>query len=176
MSNFKKRKKSYKVILLGDGSVGKTSLRHRFLGDGFRERYSMTIGADFAVKRFKNSVVQIWDLAGQTRFKMVREVYYRGAVGAIIVYDVTRDKTFRSVPDWIGELLNNNNDNMIPLILVGNKIDLRTVKSITKEQGIEYAHALSDWAGKEVHYIETSAKADINVGKTFETLLEEMSK
>lgn len=172
----KSKRNTFKVILLGDGSVGKTSLRHMFLGDGFREKYSMTIGADFAVKRFKDVTIQIWDLAGQARFKTVREVYYQGAVGAIVVFDVTRPDTFKSVPDWLKELLKNNKNQIIPTVLVGNKVDLRELKGVTTEDGEKYAQALSKWSGTDVHYIETSAKMDINVKETFEKLLQEMTK
>lgn len=175
MSN--SEKKSFKVIILGDGSVGKTSIRHRYLGQGFRNKYSMTIGADFAVKRVKDKTIQIWDLAGQSRFSSVREVYYQGSAGAILVFDVTRKKTFQSVPKWLKELLTNNNDKLIPIILVGNKIDMRTSSNpngVTKEQGIKYAQSLSNWAGFEIPYVETSAKTNINVKAIFDKLIEKM--
>lgn len=168
------QQKTFKVVLLGDGSVGKTSLRHQYLGLGFNSRSSMTIGADFAVKRVKDKTIQIWDLAGQARFKSVREVYYQGAVGAIIVFDVTRKKTFKAVPKWLKELLINNKDEIIPIILVGNKVDLRQTNHVQREEGEQYAKSLTEWAGFPIPYIETSAKIDLNVDKVFATLISNM--
>jgi len=171
-----KKSKSFKVVLLGDGSVGKTSIRQQYLGFGFKSRYSMTIGADFAVKREKENIIQIWDLAGQARFKTVREVYYQNAVGAIVIFDVTKRKTFQSVPKWLKELLTHNKNKIIPIILVGNKIDLRQSTSVQQEEGIKYAEKLSKWANLDIPYIETSAKTDLNVNKVFATLLKNMIK
>ena len=103
---------SCKVVLLGEGSVGKTSLRRTYLGEGFRESYSMTIGADFAARRLNlegwDITSNIWDLAGQQRFKKLRETYYRGVSGALLVYDITRPETLEALPQWIEELQKNN--------------------------------------------------------------------
>ena len=93
------QRKIFKITLLGDGAVGKTSLRKTYLGEGFKDGYSMTIGADFAVKRLRiddqDFVAQIWDLAGQQRFSAVREVYYRGTSGCLLVFDISRRSVFR---------------------------------------------------------------------------------
>ena len=141
-------KRIYKIVLLGDGAVGKTALRHRYLGEAFQQSYSMTIGADFAVKRVNidgdEIVAQIWDLAGRTRFASVREVYYQGATGALLVYDITRSDTFESIPNWITELLENNKHKVVPMVLLGNKSDLRNKveESISYDAGIDYARSL----------------------------------
>ncbi len=169
------RRKIFKIVLLGDGAVGKTALRTRYLGEGFKKSYSMTIGADFAVKRVNldgtEIVAQIWDLAGQIRFQSVREVYYQGATGALLVFDITRTETFENIPNWITELLENNKNRVVPMVLIGNKSDLRDENSITKEAGEEYAKSLSSWSNFEIPYVETSAKEGSNVEEAFHTLL-----
>ena len=84
----------YKVVLVGEPRVGKTSIRRRYLGKGFSQNYMVTLGADFAIKRIKNSAIQIWDLAGQAVYKHVRDGYYQGAQGIILVFDVIQPETF----------------------------------------------------------------------------------
>jgi small GTP-binding protein len=170
----------YKIVLLGDGGVGKTSIRRRYLGEGFSNDYLMTIGAEFAVKRFDDSadVLQIWDLAGQPRFDGVRQAYYAGTSAAILVYDITRPDTFYSISNWIAEILTHRNlDRPLPLILVANKNDLsydENYSVVTTEQGIAYSKDLSDWAKLEVPFIETSAKTGFNVSKMFDELIDNM--
>lgn len=171
------RRKIFKIVVLGDGAVGKTALRHRYLGEGFKQSYSMTIGADFAVKRVdldgKEIVAQIWDLAGQLRFQSVREVYYQGATGALLVFDITRSSTFESIPNWITELLENNKNKIVPMVLIGNKSDLRQTspEAISYEAGLDYSKNLSDWSKFEIPYVETSALSGDNVDQAFATLL-----
>lgn len=138
-----------------------------------------TIGADFAIKKLNDQgsdIIQIWDLAGQQRFSLVREAYYLGTKGAILTYDITRPDTFYSIPDWIAELMSNiRTDAPLPLALVANKIDLRAdndLTTVSKEQGIQYAMDLAEWAKMDVPYIETSAKTGFNVDKMFGTLIE----
>ncbi len=173
----------FKVCLLGDGAVGKTAIRKQFMGEGFKEgSYTMTIGADFAVKRLKvdNSDIsmQIWDLAGQVRFSAVREVYYMGAVGAILIYDITRPESYENIPNWINELIKNNKNRIVPVVLIGNKVDLRDSSpySVPEENAIQYANSLSQWSKFDVEYIETSAKTGQNVEKSFLTLAREIKK
>ncbi len=162
----------YKVVLLGDGAVGKTSIRQQYLGKGFKEGYSMTIGADFCVKRVELSDIiitfQIWDLAGQQRFDVVREVYYRGSSGALLIFDVSNPGSFENLPAWLNELTKNNYDRIVPIVLIGNKTDLRgTSPCLPKEAGQQYAAALSQWTGFDVPYLETSAKSGLNVEEAF---------
>ena len=163
-----------KLVLLGDGAVGKTTLRRRFLGEGFKAGYSATIGADFAIKRINlenyRLTFQIWDLAGQQRFAAVRELYYRGSRGALLVFDVTNPSSFNNLPSWLEELW--KKAGRVPMILCGNKIDLRdeVPKSISPELGQEYARRLSEALGYEVPYIETSAKTGANVNEAFQEL------
>jgi small GTP-binding protein len=120
----------------------------------------------------------IWDLAGQPRFKAVREGFYRGTKGALLVFDVTRKDTYENIPRWIMELLNNNQKRKVPMILIGNKSDLRgsLYKTIPSEHGENYAKELSIWSGYDVPYIETSAKFGDNVDQPFETLVKQIIK
>jgi len=168
-----------KLVLAGDGAVGKTTLRRRYLGEGFQASYMMTIGADFAVKRVdlggRTITFQIWDLAGQPRFQMVRELYYRGAIGGLMVFDVTRWDSFTNLPHWINELWQSNGRGCVPMVMVGNKIDLRgdSSGSIAPEYGENYAMDVSNVAkdyGFTVPYYETSAKTGEMVEKVFQIL------
>ncbi len=174
--------KTYKITLIGDGAVGKTSIRRSYLGETFKGNYSLTLGSDFATKILQvgdlNTNMIIWDLAGQPRFKAVREGFYRGTKGALLVFDVTRKDTYENIPRWIMELLNNNQKRKVPMILIGNKSDLRgsLYKTIPSEHGENYAKELSLWSGYDVPYIETSAKFGDNVDQPFETLIKQIIK
>ncbi len=169
-----------KIVLIGDGAVGKTALRQRFLGKGFKEdEYIMTIGADFAVQDTnidgKTVKYQIWDLAGQPRFSAVRDVYYRGCFGALLVYDVTRPDSFTNCESWIQELWKNSGRGPVPFVLLGNKTDLREhfPNHVTKEKGLQYADELTQKTTEHafsISYLETSAKTGQNVGLAFDTL------
>ncbi len=172
-----------KVVLLGDAAVGKTSLRRRWMGERFEDHYLMTIGADFSVKSMKINFggksisfkFQVWDLAGQVRFQVVREGYYKGAHGAILMYDITNVESFQNVPNWVYELWNNSGRGVTPFIFVANKIDLRNeiTNTIRFEYGNNYAAQLSEVTqpyGFEVPYLETSAKTGENVDSAFQLL------
>jgi len=168
---------SCKIVLLGEGSVGKTSLRRTYLGEGFRESYSMTIGADFAARRLKidgwNITTNIWDLAGQHRFKKLRETYYRGVSGALLVYDIARPETLSALPLWIDELLKNNNGKLVPMTVIGNKADLReeVENTLTEDQGRQYAKDLQETYNESFSFVESSAKTGENVTRAFEGLI-----
>ncbi len=171
------KRRSFKICLLGDGAVGKTSLRRSFLGEGFNEAYTMSIGADFAVKTVsmdgERIVCQIWDLAGQPRFMGVREIYYRGTQACLLVYDITKPESFKNIASWVNELTRNNGGALVPTLLIGNKADLRgtTSTSVLPGQGTTYAENLGEWIGFEVPFIETSAKYGDNVQTAFQTLI-----
>ena len=168
-----------KIVLIGDGGVGKTAIRERYLGKGFKAQYLLTIGADFAMRDDTASGepirYQIWDLAGQQRFDAVREVYYKGCVGALLVYDVTRPDSYFNTPKWINELWTNNGRGRIPLVVVANKIDMRELSddTVSPEQGRVFTERLTKLTkpeGFECNYIETSAKTGINIGAAFSLL------
>ena len=138
-----------KIVLIGDGGVGKTAIRERYLGKGFKAQYLLTIGADFAMRddviRGESIRYQIWDLAGQQRFDAVREVYYKGSVGALLVYDVTRPDSYFNTPKWINELWTNNGRGRVPIVVVANKIDMRELSddTVSPEQGRIFTERLT---------------------------------
>lgn len=174
-----------KIVLIGDGGVGKTAIRERYLGKGFKAQYLLTIGADFAMRDDQASGMpiryQIWDLAGQQRFDAVREVYYKGCVGALLVYDVTRPDSYFNTPKWINELWTNNGRGRVPLVVVANKIDMRELSddTISEEQGRIFTDRLSKLTKPEgfiCHYIETSAKTGVNIQKAFSLLGESIMR
>ncbi|MFX1513428.1 MAG: GTP-binding protein [Promethearchaeota archaeon] len=166
-----------KTLLIGDGAVGKTTLRRRYMGERLDSNYIMTIGADFSVKReniegFGSEITyQIWDVAGQPRFGQIRSGFYKGARGALLVFDLTRPDTFNNAGRWLNELQGALKQ-VIPFLLIGNKLDIRNQAptSITTEQGKRYAEKLSqitDRFGFEVEYYETSALTGENVNTAF---------
>lgn len=168
----KKGGRLFKIALLGDGGVGKTALKERFLGKGFESSYLMTIGADFATYSTKLNgeeiKLQIWDLAGQTRFKEVRSGFYQGTLGALLVYDVTRKESAENLLNWVDEVKMVNPN--ISFILVANKIDLRNAEpgSLTKRQGQAIAKKIAKKNNDvPVNYVETSAKDNLNVPQAF---------
>lgn len=171
------RSRIFKIALLGEGGVGKTALRYNYLGQGFKSNYSMTVGADFAAKSVdldgQPITAQIWDLAGQERFSTVRSLYYKGALGALLVFDITRPETYDTLPNWLEELMRNNDNQIVPFLLIGNKGDLRGQfpGEVHPDSALAYAKALGDWSGYEVPYVETSAKTGDNVDHAFKTLL-----
>ncbi|MCY3411178.1 MAG: GTP-binding protein [Candidatus Heimdallarchaeota archaeon] len=164
-----------KVVLVGDPAVGKTSIRYRYMGKGFNANYMVTIGADFTIKRIGNNALQIWDLAGQPMYKSVRDGYYKGAQGIILVYDITRPQTFISVASWINEITAKIGKHL-PMILVANKTDLRQdgADHVTPHEGQKYANVLADWSNLDVKYIETSAATGQNIETIFDALLTEI--
>jgi len=167
-----KRRRVFKIVLLGDGGVGKTSLLHRYLGKGFTGQYKMTLGAEFSIKRMGNDVIQIWDLAGQPTFSTVRKSYYVGGVGALILFDVTNRNSLENVMRWAEEIISNTGY-PVPLMLVGNKIDLRETHpdAVTTEEGIKLATKLSAFLNCPVNYTGASAKTGLYVDGIFEDFI-----
>ena len=173
----------FRVTLLGDGAVGKTAIRERYLGRGFKTQHLMTVGADFAAKdmtisyngRDYSVVFQIWDLAGQKRFQEIRSRFYLGTNAGICVFDITRPESFQHIPQWLDELWKHNGATppYIPIIIIGNKSDLRDKNSIPIKKAEEYCHALSartEKFGYKVHYIETSALTGVNIDDAFDKI------
>lgn len=171
-----------KIVLLGDGTVGKTTIRLRYLGYGFQANYLQTIGADFALKDItindQTFKIQIWDLAGQVSFDKIRINYLQGCHSAFIVYDVSNPDSYQSVQVWYEELASGLPEKL-PIVIIGNKIDLRKEnKDILSElEGYKMAERLARRNGNmPVFYIETSAKTGENINKAFSILTEELKK
>ena len=174
------RKLLFKLVLMGDGAVGKTSLFNRFMGKGFRENYLLTVGADFGVKNItlgdqEEIKFLVTDVAGQPHFREVRKAYYKGTFGGMIVIDITRPETFKNSAHWLNEAWKHG-AGPFPIIFLGNKEDLRTKG--TDCVGHERIRKLTDLLSREaertkgfkIHYIPTSAKTGLNVDLAFETL------
>jgi small GTP-binding protein len=163
----------YKIVMLGDGAVGKTAMTTRFTQDHFDSDYKRTIGSDFAIKRLSledidaQVTLQVWDLAGQPRFEAVRQGFYRGSRGGLLLYDVTRRRTFLNVENWKEEAFNNL-QNEIPLVLVANKVDLKDSRVVMTEEGHEYAKK------NGFTYVESSALTGENVEEAFSNLCKKM--
>nr|XP_027073590.1 ras-related protein RABC1-like [Coffea arabica] len=159
----------FKLLLIGDSGVGKSTLLVSFASDAF-EQLSPTIGVDFKVKYVniggKKLKLAIWDTAGQERFRTLTTSYYRGAQGIIMVYDVTRRETFTNLSEvWAKEIdLHLTNPDCIKM-LVGNKVDKEGERSVTKKEGIDFAKEYGTL------FIECSAKTQLNVQLCFEELI-----
>ena len=168
-----------KVILAGEAGVGKTSLRRSYLGESFVAEHLQTIGADFASLK-KNiqdfSVLfQIWDIAGQAVFERVRKMYYKGSLGALMVFDAKKLSTLKALNHWIKELEEGTERGIVPFSILGNKMDLITEKTRVKirEQVNAFVTTLNKKysnKGFKVEYFETSAKTNENVIDAFEHL------
>jgi len=161
----------FKIVVLGEGAVGKTAIVTRFSHGFFRTDYKTTIGSQFAVKnveiikseREKVTVkLQIWDVAGQSRFQILRPMYYRGSSGGLLVYDVTRRRTFIVLQEWLEELHKALGKD-IPLILVANKTDLPD-RVVEPSEGREFADS------RNMPYVESSAKTGEGIIDIFEQL------
>ena len=161
----------YKLLMIGDSGVGKSSLLLRFASDQFDDSYMTTVGLDFKVRtvEVEGKVVklQMWDTAGQERFRTITSSYYRGAQGIIVVFDVTDAKSFKSVKAWMSEIDRYAGDGVVRL-LVGNKTDLVDERAVTAED----AQALAK--EQSMRFIETSAKVSTGVGDAFMGLAAEI--
>jgi len=161
----------FKIVLVGDSGVGKSCLLLRFADDNFTSSHICTIGVDFRFRRLtvgnKTVKMQIWDTAGQERFRTMSSAYYRGAHGIVIVYDVTNQKSFDNIEDWITEVNHHASKNSIK-VLVGNKADLDWKRLVNKQQ----AKAMAESIG--ISFLETSAKDSTNVEEAFVTMAEQL--
>lgn len=161
----------FKIVLIGDSAVGKSNLLARFARDEFYPNSKSTIGVEFQTQKMniegKEIKAQIWDTAGQERFRAVTSAYYRGAVGALLVYDISRRRTFDNIGRWLNELQTHSDMNVVT-ILVGNKSDLRDAREVTTAEG----KALAESQG--LFFIETSALDSSNVAAAFQTVVKEI--
>ncbi|KAL3616019.1 Ras-related protein RABA5c [Castilleja foliolosa] len=161
----------FKVVVIGDSAVGKSNLLSRFARDEFDHNSKATIGVEFQTQVVlidgKEIKAQVWDTAGQERFRAVTSAYYRGAVGALVVYDITRNPTFESVKRWLDEL-NTHCDTTVAKMLVGNKCDLDNIREVSVEDGKAFAEE------EGLFFIETSALDSTNVREAFEMVIREI--
>eukprot|EP00180_Rhodochaete_pulchella_P000389 Plantae.Rhodophyta-Rhodochaete_pulchella.ctg12728.p1 GENE.Plantae.Rhodophyta-Rhodochaete_pulchella.ctg12728~~Plantae.Rhodophyta-Rhodochaete_pulchella.ctg12728.p1 ORF type:complete len:212 (+),score=41.65 Plantae.Rhodophyta-Rhodochaete_pulchella.ctg12728:324-959(+) len=156
----------FKFIIIGDTGVGKSCLLLQFTDKRFTPIHDLTIGVEFGARivtvEDKQLKLQIWDTAGQESFRSITRSYYRGAAGALLVYDITRKETFEHLLSWLEDARAHSNSNMT-IILVGNKSDLEHRREVSRESGEEFAkeHGLL--------FLETSAKSNSNVEDAFLT-------
>ena len=154
----------YKILLLGDSTVGKTCFLLRFMEDSFIDLHMATIGLDYKLKTMileeqKIVKVQIWDTAGQDKFRAITRNYYKGASGIILIFDVTNIKSFENIKKWINEIKEEISEN-VSIVLIGNKIDNLKERKITKEQGEKIANEIG------TKFFETSAKTGEGINES----------
>ncbi|KDQ59668.1 hypothetical protein JAAARDRAFT_33237 [Jaapia argillacea MUCL 33604] len=158
----------FKVVLIGDSGVGKSNLLSRFTRNEFNLESKSTIGVEFATRSInvdgKVVKAQIWDTAGQERYRAITSAYYRGAVGALLVYDIAKHATYVNVTRWLKELRDHADSNIV-IMLVGNKSDLKHLRAVPTDE----AKAFS--AENGLSFIETSALDASNVESAFQTIL-----
>mmetsp|Transcript_7445 Transcript_7445/g.9051 ORF Transcript_7445/g.9051 Transcript_7445/m.9051 type:complete len:219 (+) Transcript_7445:176-832(+) len=168
-SGGKKWDHMFKIVLVGDSGVGKSNLLSRFTRNVFCTDEKSTIGVEFATRIVKMDdgklvKAQIWDTAGQERYRAITNAYYRGAAGAMMIYDVTKQITFQNVVRWLRELRDHASGDIV-LHLIGNKVDLvadsENAREVTVEDGMEFARE------RNLPFIETSAKTSVNVEEAF---------
>uniref|UniRef100_A0A1J3GP47 Ras-related protein RABA4c n=1 Tax=Noccaea caerulescens TaxID=107243 RepID=A0A1J3GP47_NOCCA len=161
----------FKVVLIGDSAVGKSQLLARFSRNEFSIESKATIGVEFQTRTLtidrKTVKAQIWDTAGQERYRAVTSAYYRGAVGAMLVYDITKRQSFDHVTRWLEELRGHADKNIV-IMLIGNKTDLGTLRAVPTEDAKEFAQR------ENLFFMETSALDSNNVEPSFLTVLTEI--
>ena len=163
----------FKIVLIGDTSVGKTNILSKYLTDEFDAKSKATVGVEFGVKNFKieNNIVkvQIWDTAGEERYRSITNAYYKGAKGSLLFYDITNKKSFENVEKWISDL-KANADEDISMILLGNKTDLEDKRVVTTEEGKNKAEFYN------LTFMETSALNGNNIQEAFNELIMDVYK
>jgi small GTP-binding protein len=176
-SGFETNLLKFKVPIFGDGGVGKTTLTHRFLNGIFKDTYKLTIGMDFYIKKLeldgKKISLQIWDFAGEKKFRFLLPGAVMEANGTIFMYDITRYVTFKNLTDWLTVFneANEIHNQKVEILLVGSKLDLEGMRTVPKEEAIKFAND-----NNFIDYIECSSKSGENVEALFTNLTKFMIK
>ncbi|XP_067878675.1 ras-related protein Rab-11A-like [Heterodontus francisci] len=161
----------FKVVLIGESGVGKSNLLSRFTRNEFNHDSRTTIGVEFSTRSVLVDGVtvktQIWDTAGLERYRAITSAYYRGAVGALLVYDISKHLTYDSVERWLSELLDHADNNLV-VMLVGNKTDLSEIRAVPAEEARSFAEK------HNMLFMETSALDSTNVEPAFQTVITEI--
>ncbi|MFX1485496.1 MAG: Rab family GTPase [Promethearchaeota archaeon] len=164
------KKYIFKLTVLGDAEVGKTSIIYRYSENRFIGRYIPTIGIDFSAKLMilgdYNINLVIWDLGGQHKYRVLRKHYLEGSRGSILVYDITNKNSFDHIDRWFNDVF--RHCGRVPCILVGNKADMESKRVIASRDGEELADKLG------IKFIETSAKSGLNVSEAFNSIAQMM--
>lgn len=164
---------TFKIVIFGDSGTGKTTLAHRFLTNLFKKDISITLGVDFLLKdvEINGEIVklQIWDFAGEERFRFLFPLYIKGANGAIFMYDITNYGSLAHVDNWFAivedVIAKKDVDNELPIIFVGGKVDLNHLKEVSTKKAMQIAKSM-----EAKGFIECSSKTGENVSKIFDLL------
>lgn len=163
--------KIFKVVIFGDINCGKTSLRKRFMENVFESHCRKTIGVDFQTKSFEHNGVEvklmIWDFAGEERFRYMFPQYLNGAMGGILMYDITNYSSFSCIGNWLSLIKETNQS--FPIILVGGKGDLDNYREVSREEGVKVGRSMGLNG-----FIECSSKTGENVEQSFQALTKKM--
>ena len=168
--------KTCQILIIGDSSVGKTSLITRYTNGTFKEEYLATIGLDFYSKEEiidnKTINIKLWDTAGQERFKSLTQNYFKNAEGVLLTYDITNNESFENLKDWMASIKKNmeGKNFFIPIIIIGNKIDMEESREINKEDAAKFAKE------NNYKYFETSAKTGEGVDNAIRELIIQILK
>lgn len=158
----------FRLIMIGQSTVGKSSLLRQFKEGEYFPDISLTVGVDFHAKMIRVNgqpiKLQLWDTAGQDRFRAIVKAYYRNAVGGLLVFDITNRESFANVEEWYQEVMKYAEPHTPVFVLVGNKDDQSRQRQVTREEGLQFARS------HKMEYIETSAKSGHNVEETFQML------
>ncbi|BFY99749.1 hypothetical protein BsWGS_02789 [Bradybaena similaris] len=158
----------FKVLIIGNSGVGKTSFLFRYADNSFTDSFVSTVGIDFKVKSIlrnnRKIKLQIWDTAGQERYRTITTAYYRGAMGFVLMYDVTNEASFNAVQDWIYQI-KLHSCTSVPIVIVGNKLD-HPGRQVQQQEGQLLATSLG------IDFFETSAKENLNVNAVFDRLID----
>lgn len=165
---------SVKTVVVGDSSVGKTCLLCRFVREVFEEDQPPTLGVEFMAKILRGKSgdrieLQLWDTAGQELFRSVTRGYYRGSIGAFLVFDITKRRSFDSIVRWLSDVRSTAREGVVT-VLIGNKLDLAATREVTVEQAQAFAQK------NDMMYFETSAKTGENVEAAMTSLLDKVEK
>jgi len=164
---------TFKIVMTGDSGVGKSQLIQRFVSNTFEDNHSPTLGVEISTQFLdidnKKIALSIWDTMGQEQYQSLASLYYKGAGGAILVFDIFKRESFLSIAKW-KENLSSNCSETVATLLIGNKLDLKEQRQVTHDEAIQYAEELN------FAYIETSAKDSTNVNRAFELLAKEIYK
>ena len=168
--------KTCQILIIGDPSVGKTSIIRRYTNGTFKEEYLSTVGLDYYSKEEiidgKTINIKLWDTAGEERYKSLTQNYFRNAEGVLLVFDVTNTDSFNNLKDWISSIkLNMEGNNIfIPIVIIGNKLDMEDQREITKEQAEQFV------SENKYKYFETSAKTGEGIDKSIRELAVQILK
>ena len=164
---------SLKIVILGNICVGKTCILNRFADNSFGDQYQPTIGLDYRVKQMllsnkKTVKIQIWDTSGEERFLSLTKNFFKGANGALIVYDITNRKSFEDVERWVESIKENIDVKTLSIVIAANKVDMEKERVVSKEEGEKIA------SNEKFKFYETSAKSAVNINDIFQHMTEEM--